>query len=72
MGFQGKYYKNMKITKQFIVYCIIGISLTLFSVFSLWLMIDILNINTVISGFLIAGICFFLRFAIYKVTKLIL
>ena len=60
-----------KTVKQFIDYAKVGIVLNIFYIILLWWLIDILHINTIISGIISVGICFILKFVIIKMIKLI-
>lgn len=54
--------------KNFMIYTIVGILITILNIALLWLFIDIFRIPTLISSTIIVGGLFILKFIIYKAT----
>ena len=57
--------------KQFTIYVVVGVFMTVLSIFLMWLLIDVFKINTILSGIIITGGLFILKFIIYKKTGFI-
>lgn len=57
--------------KKFLVYTGIGIFLSVFSVFILWLLIDIFKVGTVQSGIVVTATVFVLRYALLTLCKVV-
>jgi len=57
--------------KKFAHYTWIGVFISLLSVFLLWLLIDIFDIPTIISSFLVVGLTFILRYILFDLFKVL-
>jgi putative flippase GtrA len=64
------YYKINLIRRQFVKYTAIQSGSGLLNIIGDWFLIDILLFPTVISLFLVVSVLFFLRFVVFKITKL--
>lgn len=72
--FFGKFYAYVLIgliLHQFLKYASINIGSGLLNIFFVWLFIDIFGVPTVISSAVVVYSLFLLRFAVFKITKLI-
>ena len=58
-------------TKKFLRYTGIGILISLFNVFLLWLFIDVFGIGTVTAGFVVTVIIFITRYVLLAVFKIV-
>jgi len=52
-------------------YTFVGIIVSILNIFFVWLMIDVFEINTIISASIVVGTLFFLKFYLYIAMKLI-
>ncbi len=64
------YRKVRLIHKQFKKYSVIQFGSAILNIFSIWLLIDILHIQTVVASSLVIVILFILRFVVFKLTRL--
>ena len=54
--------------RNFIIYTTVGGFISVLNVFLIWLLVDIFQINTVLSGAIVVGGLFVLKYIIYKLT----
>jgi hypothetical protein len=54
--------------RNFTIYTFVGGFISVLNVFLMWLFIDIFKIRTIISGIIIVGSLFILKYFIYKRT----
>lgn len=57
--------------KKFIHYTWIAVFISLLNIFLLWLLIDIVNIPTIIASTLVVGITFVLRYVLFDSFKIL-
>ena len=57
--------------KKFAHYTWIGVFVSIFSIFLLWLLIDIFGIPTIISGTIVTGFIFILRYILFRFFKIL-
>jgi putative flippase GtrA len=63
--------KDTFLTKDFLNYTGVSIFISVLNIILLWLMIDILNIPTIISTTLVIGGTFVLRYFLYRFKNII-
>ncbi|MEK7614407.1 MAG: hypothetical protein AAB428_01950 [Patescibacteria group bacterium] len=57
--------------KKFVHYTWIGIFISLLNIFFLWLLIDVVGISTIVSGTLVVGVTFILRYVLFDSFKIL-
>ncbi len=57
--------------KKFVYYTWIGIFISLLNIFFLWLLIDVVGISTIVSGTLVVGVTFILRYVLFDSFKIL-
>ncbi len=57
--------------KKFLNYTWIGVFISILNIFLLWLFIDIFDIPTVISGIIVIGATFIIRYVLFDINKVI-
>lgn len=57
--------------KKFFRYTLIGIFISVLNIFLLWLLIDVMGIPTIISGTMVVGGTFILRYVLFSVFKIL-
>ena len=68
---RNTYVGRLFLGKKFAHYTWIGIFISALNVFFLWLLIDILDISTIISSILVVGLTFLLRYVLFSIFKVL-
>ena len=64
-----KIIKNVRKTQRnFIIYLVVGVGISLANIFLLYILIDVIGLSTIVSGTLVVGSLFILKYFIYKWT----
>ena len=61
--------RDLFFDKRFVRYTWVGIVISVLNVFLLWLFIDVLHIQTVISSAVVIGATFIIRYLLYVYTN---
>lgn len=54
--------------KQFTTYTLVGAVVSVLNIFLMWLFIDVFGMNTIMSGVIVIGGLFILKFILYEKT----